>query len=78
MKHTAYRLGSGRHLYRGKEVEVAYHVSAGYYGRYQTMRRGFSSLKLAKEAIDRACEVRGIDSFMTEEQTKAYILEYKD
>lgn len=78
MKHIAYRLGQGRHLYRGKEIEVNYNVTPSYYGRYETMRRGFSCFKSAKKAIDHACEVRGIDSFMTKEQTKEFIQEYKD
>ena len=50
----------------------------GIYGRYKVgMKHMFSTQKNAKEYIDSLCLERCIDSFMSIEETKTTITEWK-
>lgn len=77
-KHVCKRINSDLVLYRGKEIEKRAHIPTGYSGRYEAMRRYYSTLRDAKQAIDNACLAKGINSFMTPEREKEYIALYKD
>lgn len=78
MKHTVKCINKETKLYRGKEVQLNEHISTGYSGRYTTCKRRFTTLKEAKAHIDKLCQDKGIDSFMTKQEEKEHLEMYKE
>lgn len=78
MKHTATQINRDTKLYRGKEITLNGHIATGYSGRYTTCKHRFTTLKEAKEYIDKLCQQKGINSFMTEQEQKEHLEMYKE
>lgn len=78
VKHTVKRINKDTKLYRGKEIEMNDHIPTGYNGRYTIGKGRFTTLKEAKAHIDKLCQEKGIDSFMTKEEEKEHLEMYKD